>query len=136
MHRLETLSPDFARFFEQLPIAQRRSLVASACQKACGATGVTFETAVRELIGIGEPDQQTKRFFATLSEELDEKYFAADDQMTRSMFFKKARAAAAVAFALDDAEDLLRDAVYEAVMAHKDPGAVARILMSGDERLT
>jgi len=77
----------------------------------------------------GSSDMQQK--LDRLAAELDERYFvlsADTDNITPEAFvmFQKARAAAALAFALSPNGEQLHEAIYEAISASSDPDEAAQ----------
>ena len=88
------------------------------------------------LRGTDTPDPSLPRVLNDLAADLDEAYVRlaqSDDSVARpgaERFFAKARAVAALSYALSPDEDDHLEAIYEAIHAESDPVEATRIVES------
>lgn len=127
--RLETESPSLVEAYRQANHDQRRRAVLAMCHFAVEQAGLqsgevddALALLRRDVPGSSDMQQKLDR----LAAELDERYFvlsADTDNITPEAFvmFQKARAAAALAFALSPNGEQLHEAIYEAISASSDP---------------
>lgn len=126
--RFETESPSLVEAYRQANHNQRRRAALAMCLFALeqsGLQGGEVDDALAVLRrGVPESgDMQQK--LDQLAAELDERYFVLSnntDNITPESFvmFQKARAAAALAFALSPSGEKLHEAIYEAISASSD----------------
>jgi len=127
--RFETESPSLVEAYRQASHDQRRRAVLAMCLFAVEQAGLqsgevddALALLRRDVPGSSDMQQKLDR----LAAELDERYFvlsADTDNITPEAFvmFQKARAAAALAFALSPNGEQLHEAIYEAISASSDP---------------
>jgi hypothetical protein len=127
--RFETTSPSLVDAYRQASHDQRRRAALAMCLFALEQVGLqsrevddALALLRRDVPGSSDMQQKLDRFAA----ELDEQYFRLSDNtenITPEAFvmFQKARAAAALAFALSPNGDQLHEAIYEAISASSDP---------------
>jgi hypothetical protein len=134
MHRLETLSREFAERLEHLAPDEQRAVAAAACEFALGRTRVSDPAvdsglhALRSGQAVALEDRNRIR---SLLDRLDDKYFelqeaAEDGREAADCYedvFAQARAMAALYYALDgDPLTAASEAVYEAAIAVGNAG--------------
>jgi hypothetical protein len=131
-NRLNTVAPDLVELGKSLSAAQRKAVAYRAAGWACRMTGAITYLLHDRLQYI--PDisrsatQQERQSIASAVENLDEKYFAIveehgglDDTGQAMQWFRKARAAASLLYALDSSTvDDFCEALYEAQAATAD----------------
>jgi hypothetical protein len=127
--RFESLSPTLAEAYRQANDDQRRRAALAICLFALDQAELQGDevNAALSLLRRGAPgssDMQQK--LERLAAELDERYFELSDDtenITPEAFvmFQKARAAAALAFALSPNGEELHEAIYEAISTSDDP---------------
>jgi hypothetical protein len=127
--RFETESPSLMEAYRQADHDQRRRAALAMCLFAIEQAGLQSREVDDALALLrhdvpGSSDMRQK--LDRLTEELDEQYFRLSDNtenITPEAFvmFQKARAAAALAFALSPHGDQLHEAIYEAIYASSDP---------------
>ncbi len=127
--RFESLSPSLAEAYRQANRDQRRRAALAMCLFAleqsalhCGEVDAALALLRREAPGSNDVQQRLDR----LAAELDERYFGLSDNtdnITPEAFvmYQKARAAAALAFALSPNGQQLHEAIYEAICTSSDP---------------
>jgi hypothetical protein len=127
--RFETTSPSLVDAYRQASRNQRRRAALGMCLFALEQAGLRcreIDDALallrRDVSGSSDMRQKLDR----LTEELDEQYFRLSDNtenITPEAFvmFQKARAAAALAFALSPHGEQLHEAIYEAISASSHP---------------
>jgi hypothetical protein len=132
--RFETESPSLVEAYRQAKHDQRRRAVLAMCLFAVEQAGLqsgevddALALLRRDVPGSSDMQQKLDR----LAAELDERYFvlsADTDNITPEAFvmFQKARAAAALAFALSPNGEQLHEAIYEAISASSDPDEAAQ----------
>jgi hypothetical protein len=132
--RFETESPSLVEAYRQANHDQRRRAVLAMCLFAVEQAGLqsgevddALALLRRDVLGSSDMQQKLDR----LAAELDERYFvlsADTDNITPEAFvmFQKARAAAALAFALSPNGEQLHEAIYEAISASSDPDEAAQ----------
>lgn len=132
--RLDSNQPRLADLFRRATAEVRRQASHLACEHAVAATGVAGPDVVLALEVMskrgGEPE--VRRRLNQLAEEFDDEYFRLDeedesDREQVSRAFRKARAIAALAFALTDDDGELHEALYEALAACPEPALVSRL---------
>ncbi|WP_139483190.1 hypothetical protein [Bradyrhizobium ivorense] len=132
--RLDSISPSLAGSFRQANDDQRRHAALATCLVAVARAelqGDEVDAAVNLLRhGVNaQPDVRHK--LDSLTAQLDEQYFKlseeADATTPEALFvFRKARAAAALAFALSPDSGQLHEAIYEAIVASDDQAEAMR----------
>jgi len=142
--RLDTISPGLGRSFREANDDQRRRATLEACIFAISQTGLEGEhidSAIDYLRRGGSYPLAARRKLEALTTQLDEQYFKlseAADRVTReaAVLFRRARAAAALAFSLSPFA--LHEAIYEAIHASKDRDeailTAEKALRAGDGR--
>jgi hypothetical protein len=126
MERLEVIAPDIAETLTSLGNTSKR-LVAYACRLAVTETGLEDDRSSRALDALeaGRADRSDAEAVRALAVELDEAAWRTQDAGTYLRSFTRARAAAAVAFALDG-EDA--EAIYEAAHGFEVVDDLLRLL--------
>jgi hypothetical protein len=128
---LMQISPDLVKMLRAASVEERRRVVERVCRLAIERTGVSDEVAIDAVNGlrrVKDIDVSVRAKISALTQRLDEVAWdiqekvensaAAEDEYLRA--FMKARATAAVAFALDDSLSATFDALYEAYYAIGD----------------
>ena len=127
--RLDSISPNLSESFRRANSLQRRqaalatSLLAISQTELCGEE---IDAALAILRTGGSCDNTMRQKLEVLSEKFDEQYFrlneGSDPAANREalLFFRKARAAAALAFAVCSESETLHEAIYEAIIASDD----------------
>jgi len=133
--RLDTISVGLGRSFRDANDDQRRRATLAACIFAISQTGLEGEhvdSAIDYLRHGGSYPLAVRRKLEALTTQLDEQYFKlseAADRVTReaAVLFRRARAAAALAFSLSPSAEQLHEAIYEAIAAskHRDEAILA-----------
>lgn len=109
----------------------------SACQLAVsrvGLQGLEVDAALEILRGGGDGAALQQRFEEDLSTVFDDEYFrlgeAGDNASKIESLrpFQKARAAAALAFALSSDSDQLQDAIYEAIISSNNQDEIVQLV--------
>lgn len=137
--RLATLSKDVARTFARASKASRRATVLLACERAVKAAQLTAPEALEVLASLrGESKLAAggRKRILRLVEQLDEAYFDLSERSGKAAAaksaaaFRKARAAAALGYALGK-DEALHEALYEAAHVHdSDPPAFLLALIA------
>lgn len=132
LKRLESLAPQTARRFQASGPIQRRNAVVAACELAASRTGLESPDAAAALrllrSGVTDSDQRT--LLERLAEQLDDIYFSLSDRTDSESesaamgAFFRARAAAALAFALGNSVADQLEALYEACACFDDGAEV------------
>lgn len=132
--RFETESPTLVEAYRQATHDQRQRAALAMCLCALEQSGLqsgevddALAVLRRGVLESGNMKQKLDR----LAAELDERYFVLSDDtdnITPEAFvmFQKARAAAALAFALSPNGEQLHEAIYEAISASSDPDEATR----------
>jgi hypothetical protein len=123
--RLDSISESLADSFRKADDAQRRHAVLATCLVAVARSGLQgneIDAAVDILRHGGGDKLAVRSKLDSLTERLDEQYLAlskdADGNTPEALpLFRKARAAAALAFALSPDPGQLHEAMYEAIVA-------------------
>ena len=135
--RLDSISQNLADAFRQAGELQRRRAASAAAQIAASRTGLRgseVESAL-EILHRGGDGSAVRPNLEALSADLDDQYFrlgeAEDEESGEASpealrLFRKARAAAALAFALSPDTEQLHEAVYEAIIASEDRAETIR----------
>jgi len=138
--RLDSISTNLVRSFRQANDYQRRQAALATCLIAIARTGLQgneVDIAISLLRRGGNDQSDVRRRLDSLTAQLDEHYFKlSEDAGTTTpealFVFRKARAAAALAFALTPDSGQLHEALYEAIIASTDQADAMR---SADEAL-
>ncbi|HEX7921452.1 MAG TPA: hypothetical protein VF583_10895 [Bradyrhizobium sp.] len=126
--RLDSISPSLADSFRKADDEQRRHATLTACLVAVAGTslqGNEIDAAV-DFLRHGRGDQlAVRRKLDSLTEKFDEQYLKLSEDADGTtpealLVFRKARAAAALAFALSPDPGQLHEAMYEAIVASDD----------------
>jgi hypothetical protein len=129
LHRLDSICPSLAIALRKADDQKRRKAISAACLVAVRRSGLHGDEvdAALELILHGRNDvADTRSKLDALVVQFDELYLQlkeeAGDELTAEAiaFFRKARAAAALSFALSPDSRQLHEAVYEAIIASDD----------------
>lgn len=134
MERLELAAPELFAELCDAPASEQRAASIHACRLAVAATGLDHPVVTRALDSLTEgrtsrPDERSD--LADLADELNalasrfmEQSRGSDEARTQYLArFSRARAAAAVAFALEgEAPRASAEAIYEAAHAIDEPG--------------
>jgi hypothetical protein len=123
--RLDSISPNLAGSFRQASDHQRRQATLATCLVAVAQSGLQGQEidAAVDLLRHGGTDQRAVRDkLECISTQLDEQYFKLSEEADTTtpealLVFRKARAAAALAFALSPDPGQLHEAIYEAIVA-------------------
>ncbi|MES5486492.1 hypothetical protein QMZ05_27355 [Bradyrhizobium sp. INPA03-11B] len=132
--RLDSISAGLADSFRKADDEQRRHAVLASCLFAVARSGLQgneIDAAVYLLRHGGGDQLAVRRTLDLLIEQLDAQYFElskdADRTTSRALLvFRKARAAAALAFALSPDPGQLHEAIYEAIVASDDQAEAVR----------
>jgi hypothetical protein len=128
LSRLDTLSPHLANVFRDANDEQRRRATLAACLAALAQTGLQGGDvdAALALLRNGRNDRSNLHHkLENLAAQLDEQYFRLSEESDATApealaTFRKARAAAALAFAISPDSAKLHEAIYEAIAASRD----------------
>ena len=143
LSRFATLSSGWAEAYRQAPRGQRRRAALAMCLFAVEQAGLQsgkVDAALallrREVPSSSDMQQTLDR----LAAELDERYFELSDNtenITPEAFvtYQKARAAAALAFALSPDGQQLHEAIYEAICASSDPDQQDKATQAAEDML-
>jgi hypothetical protein len=126
--RLDSISESLADSFRKADDEQRRHAALATCLVAVARSGLQgneIDTAVDLLRHGGEDQLAVRRKLDSLTEQFDEQYFKLSEDAVGTtqealLVFRKARAAAALAFALSPDPGQLHEAMYEAIVASDD----------------
>lgn len=132
--RLDSISASLADSFRTANDEQRRQAALATCLVAVAQTdlqGNAIDAAVDLLRHGGESQLAVRRKLDSLTEQLDEQYFELSEDADSTtpealLVFRKARAAAALAFALTPDPGHLHEAMYEAIVASDDQAEAVR----------
>ena len=131
--RLDSIAPLIAERFRRAPPDVRRRATLVAIEHAIAATGVSgsdVDAALEVLRSATPPPTNLRQRFETSAAEHDEEYIQLSETGQRETAalwaFSKARALAALAFALSN--DELHEAIYEAMAAVDDTERLERSL--------
>lgn len=135
--RLDSKAPSVANSLRRATPEQQQRAALAACEVVVPAVGVQAEddvrAALRELREARSHDATLRKRLTALSERFDDEYFRLDEEGDEAKKpevlrqFAKARAVAALAFALSDDPSRFHEAIYEAMSATVDePSTVAR----------
>jgi hypothetical protein len=136
--RLNTLSRALSEAFQRAGHEKRRRAALLACESAvsqAGLRGKIIETAL-SIIREGGRVAATRLDIEALRDHFDAKYLWLQDQDEPAaqsealLQFRRARAAAALAFALSAESEQLHEALYEAAFATDDQAGVVRSVQS------
>ena len=132
--RFESISPSLVEAYRQANHDQRRRAALAMCLFAVEQAGLqsgevddALALLRRDVPGSSDMQQKLDR----LAAELDERYFVLSgntETITPEAFVmcQKARAAAALAFALSPNGEQLHEAIYEVICASSDPDEAAQ----------
>jgi hypothetical protein len=132
--RLDSISPNLAGSFRQANAYQRRHAALATCLIAVAQAelrGDEVDVAIN-LLRHGRNDQpDVRRKLDSLTAQLDEQYFKLSEEAGATtpealLVFRRARAAAALAFALSPDTGQLHEAMYEAIVASDDQAEAMR----------
>ncbi|HEX5997988.1 MAG TPA: hypothetical protein VFZ16_01120 [Hyphomicrobiaceae bacterium] len=139
IERLETLSRTLSEAFRQAGDTRRRGAVLLACEIAVAEAGLVGKAVDKalETLRQGGSDAAVCLAIEGLSDCFDDAYFGLlnDEGVGTStpealVQFRKARAAAALAFALSPAPDAPAEALYEALSATDNHAEVIKAIVS------
>lgn len=134
LSRLDSLSPHLANVFRDASDEQRRRATFAACIAALAQTGLQAGDvdAALALLRNGRNERSNlQQKLENLAAQLDEQYFRLSEESDATTpealaTFRKARAAAALAFAVSANSGQLHEAIYEAIAASSDQAAALR----------
>jgi len=130
--RLDSIAEGLANSFRQASeLHQRRAASAAALIAAsrAGLRGTEVDAALEILRRGGNNGTAVRQRLETLAADLDDQYLRLGEEADEEsgqvspealLLFRKARAAAALAFALSPDPEQLHEAVYEAIIASED----------------
>ncbi len=132
--RLDSISPSLTKAFRDASDDQRRRAALAACLVAVAQTGLRGRDVDAALALLRDERNQRSDMchkLEVLSEQLDERYFKLSEEAESISSealdtFRKARAAAALAFALSPNSEQLHEAMYEAIAASTDQAETVR----------
>jgi hypothetical protein len=136
--RLETLSRPLSEAFQRAGPEECRSAVLLACENAVSQAdlrGKAIETAM-SIIRDGGSLTAARLEIEDLRDRFDTEYLRLQDQDDPAakagalLQFRRARAAAALAFALSGESERLHEALYEAAFATDDQAGMVRSVQS------
>jgi len=132
--RLDSISLNLARAYREANDEHRRRVVLATCSAAvaqAGLQGDEVDAAFGFLRNekIEQPDLRQR--LDRLAAQLDDEYFKLSEEAETAppealLIFRKARAAAALGFALSSDPGQLHEAVYEAIIASGNQAEAAR----------
>ncbi|WP_029083266.1 hypothetical protein [Bradyrhizobium sp. th.b2] len=133
--RLDSISPGLAGSFRRANDDQRRHAALATCLVAvarAGLQGDEVDAAINLLRHGGSAQPGVRQRLDSLTARFDEQYFklSGESDATSSqalLVFRKARAAAALAFALSPDSRQLHEAIYEAIIASDDQAEAIRV---------
>lgn len=142
--RLDSISASLADSFRKADDEQRRHAALATCLVAvarAGLQGNEIDAAVDFLRHGGEDQLAVRRKLDSLTEQFDEQYFKLSEDADGTtpealLVFRKARAAAALAFALSPDPGQLHEAMYEAIVASDDQAEAVRAADVAPKALT
>jgi hypothetical protein len=134
LFRLDSISPSLTKAFQEASDGRRRQAARAACLVAIAQTGLhgsEVDAALGLLCHERNARSDTRSKLELLAAQLDEQYFRlaerADAITSEALAtFRKARAAAALAFALSADSGQLHEAIYEAIAASSDQAEALR----------
>jgi hypothetical protein len=130
--RLETISRTVSEAFRRADEVQKRHAVLLACEIAVSQADLhgTAVDAALAVLRQGGSNGAARLAIEALSDQLDSEYFALQEEdgpvvrpSEALLQFRKARAAAALGFALSPIPEDLGEALYEAMSASDDQAA-------------
>jgi hypothetical protein len=132
--RLDSISPSLTKAFRDARDDQRRRAALAACLIAVaqnGLRGSDVDAALTLLRDERNRRSDMRHKLEVLSEQLDERYFKLSEEAESISSealdtFRKARAAAALAFALSPNSEQLHEAMYEAIAASTNQSETVR----------
>lgn len=127
-NRLDSISPDLSRLFRAGSAVGRKNALLAACTKAVSDTDLGGRDVDNALEAINSELTNSDALAVklnALAADFDERYFALSEDIeplpaSALALFQKARAAAALAFAVSGDPDERHDALYEAISATND----------------
>ena len=133
--RLDSISPNLAGAYREANDDQRRQAVLAACSAAvaqAGLRGAEVDAALAVLRHERTEQPDMRHELDRLAAQLDEDYFKLSEEAETTtpealLTFRKARAAAALAFALSPDAAQLHEAMYEAIVAWGNQAEAARV---------
>lgn len=135
LKRLDVISPALSDLFRKGTDTQRNQAMFVACRIAitdAKLSGARIDAAL-ELLMTGATNDGMAREMNALEIEFDDQYFSlSDDDETitpeAQVFFHKARAAAALAYALSPDRSEQNEGLYEAISASNDTDKTIEIV--------
>jgi hypothetical protein len=131
--RLDAVSSTATQGFRAASSAKRGAALLAACERAVEIAGIDVVEVLRALAvlrGTDLPDPSLPPRLQVLAVEFDDAYIRMSTDETPKQdavrLFSKARAVAALAYALSRHEDDHLEAIYEAAHAESDPSAAIR----------
>jgi len=135
--RLDAVAPVAAERFRRAPSSTRREAARVACEQAVAAVSLTapdVSAALAVVRGDDPADAALRERLEHLAAEFDEAHFQLDEDGGASQgrparqHFARARAASALAVAVQDDDAQLHEAIYEAISALDEPDALIRLV--------
>jgi hypothetical protein len=132
--RLDSISPSLTKAFRDASDDQRRRAALTVCLVAVaqsGLQGSEVDAALAVLRGQRNERTKLRHEIEATAAQLDERYFKLSEEAEAATpealaAFRKARAAASLAFALSNDATQLHEAIYEAIAASRDQAEVLR----------
>jgi hypothetical protein len=136
--RLDSISPNLAGAYREANDDQRRQAVLAACSVAATQAGLReseVDAALAVLRHERTEQADMRHKLDCLAAQLDEDYFKLSEEAGTTtpealLTFRKARAVAALAFALSPDPGQLHEAMYEAIMAWDNQAEAARVAVT------
>jgi hypothetical protein len=133
--RLDSISPNLAGAYREANDDQRRRAALATCSAAVaqvGLQGSEVDAALAVLRHERTSRSDIRQKLDHLAAQLDKEYFKLGEEAKTItpealLTFRKARAAAALAFALSPDPGQLHEAVYEAIAASGNQAEAARV---------
>jgi hypothetical protein len=132
--RLDSISPSLTKAFRDASDDRRRRAALAVCLVAVaqsGLQGSEVDAALADLRGQRSERTELRHEIEAMAAQLDERYFELSEKAQAATpealaMFRKARAAASLAFALSDDTTQLHEALYEAITASRDQAETLR----------
>jgi hypothetical protein len=133
--RLDSISQNLAGAYREANDDQRRRAALATCSAAIAQAELQrdeVDAALAVLRHEGTEQADMRQKLDRLAAQLDEEYFKLSEEAETTtpealLTFRKARAAAALAFALSPDPGQLHEAVYEAIVASRNQAEAARV---------
>jgi len=132
--RLESMSPTLGEAFRQAKAAKKRKAVLTASAIAASQNGLRGKI-IDDALGLlrqGGGGNKLRPELESLCREYDDAYFRLQQEIGSEqemlLQFRKARAAAALAFALSPDAEHVHEALYESIMSADDSEEMVRVL--------